>query len=157
VAIFKLDDGSEAIEAVANEELIDAHKELLKEDTLVIVQGKVQPDRFSGGLRLNVSALWGLAAARARFGRHVRLALKADAQVRPLVDLVGRWPARRIHSEQGELLQGLGLRLCIRRPCASADLDLGDAGRFWPEDDALACLAELDESGLATIVYAEPV
>jgi DNA polymerase III alpha subunit len=29
VAIFKLDDGSEAIEAVANEELLDAHRELL--------------------------------------------------------------------------------------------------------------------------------
>src|SRR5262249_57688256 len=54
VAIFKLDDKSEAIEAVANEDVLNAHKELLKDDELVIVQGKVQPDRFSGGLRLNV-------------------------------------------------------------------------------------------------------
>jgi hypothetical protein len=68
VAIFKLDDGSEAMEAVANEELLTANRELLKDDELVIVQGKVQPDRFSGGVRLNVQSVWDLAAARCRFG-----------------------------------------------------------------------------------------
>ena len=62
VAIFKLDDGSEAMEAVANEELLTANRELLKDDELVIVQGKVQPDRFSGGVRLNVQSVWDLAA-----------------------------------------------------------------------------------------------
>ena len=61
VAIFKLDDMSEPIEAVANEELLDANRELLKDDELVIVQGKVQPDRFSGGVRLNVQSVWDLA------------------------------------------------------------------------------------------------
>ena len=61
VAIFKLDDKTEAIEAVANEELLNANRDLLKDDELVIVQGKVQPDRFSGGLRLNVQQVWDLA------------------------------------------------------------------------------------------------
>ena len=32
---------------------------------LVIVQGKAQPDRFSGGIRLNVQQIWDLAGARA--------------------------------------------------------------------------------------------
>ncbi len=47
VAIFKLDDKSERIEAVANEELLNANKDLLKDDELVIILGKAQPDRFS--------------------------------------------------------------------------------------------------------------
>ncbi len=64
VAIFKLDDKTEALEAVANEELLMAHRDLLKDDELVIVQGKVQPDRFSGGVRLNVMQVWDLASAR---------------------------------------------------------------------------------------------
>jgi hypothetical protein len=64
VGIFKLDDKSEPIEAVANEELLDANKELLRDDELIIVQGKAQPDRFSGGLRLNVQQVWSLAGAR---------------------------------------------------------------------------------------------
>ena len=34
VAIFKLDDGSEYIEAVANEDLLEANRELLRDDEL---------------------------------------------------------------------------------------------------------------------------
>jgi DNA polymerase III subunit alpha len=70
VALFKLDDTTECIEAVANEALLLANKEVLKDDTLVIIMGKVQPDRFSGGLRLTVQDIWDLAGARCRFGKH---------------------------------------------------------------------------------------
>ena len=75
VAIFKLDDKTEAIEAVASEDLVNANRELMKDDELVIVQGKVQNDRFSGGLRLNINQIWDLAGARARFGRYLSLAV----------------------------------------------------------------------------------
>ena len=155
VAIFKLDDGSEAIEAVANEDLIDAHKALLVEDQLLIVQGKVQPDRFSGGLRLNLMQVWDLAAARARFGRHLAMALAGEPAkaVPSLAELVKTWPARRALTDQGELLQGLGLRLQIQRDTAAAELELGDAGRFWPTDEALARCKALAQGGRAAIVY----
>ncbi|MDE1949721.1 MAG: DNA polymerase III subunit alpha, partial [Burkholderiales bacterium] len=82
VAIFKLDDGSEAIESVANEELLDANRELLRDDELVVLQGKLQPDRFSGGLRLNVNQVWDLAAARARFGRYLAVDLAPESPPR---------------------------------------------------------------------------
>ena len=75
VMIFKLDDRSEVIEAVANEELIEAHRDLLKEDELLIVQGRIKLDRFSGGLRLDVAQVWDLAGARARFGRYLAVAV----------------------------------------------------------------------------------
>ncbi|WP_088279729.1 DNA polymerase III subunit alpha [Ideonella sp. A 288] len=151
VAIFKLDDRSETIEAVANDELIELHKERLKEDELVVVQGKVQPDRFSGGLRLNVTQLWDLPGARARFGRH--LALAVNGGVPALMDLVRTWPARREATDQGELVQGLGLRLQVVRPTAKAELDLGDEGRFWPCDEALARCKALAHEGQASVVY----
>jgi len=155
VAIFKLDDQSETIEAVANDELIEANKALFAEDELLIVQGKVQQDRFAGGLRLNVVQVWDLAAARARFGRYLSLALNGggSGDIRPLAELVKTWPARRELTEQGELLQGLALRLQINRPGASAEIDLGDAGRFWPSDEALARCQALARGGRAAIVY----
>ena len=40
-------------------------EELLKEDELVVAQGKLQPDRCSGGLRLNANSLLDLPGARA--------------------------------------------------------------------------------------------
>ena len=156
VAIFKLDDGSEFIEAVANDDLIEANKALLVEDELLIVQGKVQPDRFSGGLRLNITQVWDLASARARFGRYLSLAVHGGgvADIRPLADLVTTWPARRQADDEGvERVQGLGLRLQISRAAAAAEIDLGEDGRFWPTDEALARCKAMAQGGRAEIVY----
>jgi DNA polymerase-3 subunit alpha len=153
VGIFKLEDGGEFIEAVVNEELLDQHRELLREDELIIVQGKVQPDRFAGGLRLNIVAVWDLAGARARFGRF--LAVKTQelrGGVSPLADLVKTWPARRIDSEAGELVQGLPVRLKLQRPGGVADLDLGETARFWPSDEALLRWRQV-AGGPAEVVY----
>jgi DNA polymerase III subunit alpha len=151
VVIFKLEDGSEALEAVANEELLEAHRDLLQDDQLLIAQGKLQPDRFSGGLRLNVNQMWDLAAARARFGRY--LAVDSSSGMPPVADVLRLWPARRVQSEQGELSQGLAVRLKLQRRHATAELDLGDDARFWPSDEALARWRSIAHGGTATIVY----
>ena len=151
VAIFKLDDGSETIEAVANEDLLEANRERLRDDELVIVQGKVQPDRFSGGLRLNVNQLWDLPAARARFGKYLAVAVNGKAP--PVADVIRTWPARKFATEQGETQQGLAIRLQLKRNAVQAELDLGDAARFWPSDEALARWKTLAHEGRAAIVY----
>jgi DNA polymerase III subunit alpha len=151
VAIFKVDDKSEAIEAVANETLLDANRDALRDDELVVVQGKVQPDRFSGGLRLNVTQVWDLAAARARFGRY--LSVQVNGDVVPLAELVRQWPARRSSDEHGDTVQGLGVRVKVRTPGAAAELDLGDQGRFWPSDDALARWKQILPTQAPQVVY----
>jgi DNA polymerase III subunit alpha len=151
VAIFKLDDGSEAVESVVNEELLDANRELLKDDELIIVQGKAQPDRFSGGLRLNVNQVWDLASARVRFGRYLQVQINGG--VPPVADVIKLWPVRRVASEHGDLAQGLSIRLKLQRRAASAEIDLGEDARFWPSDEALARWRSIAEGGQAAIVY----
>jgi DNA polymerase-3 subunit alpha len=151
VLIFQLDDGSESIEAVANDELIEANKDLLQEDRLVIVQGKVQTDRFAGGLRLNINQIWDLAAARARFGRYLQVQINGG--VPPVADVLRLWPAKRVDGEHGALTQGLAVRLSLQRRLARAELDLGDEARFWPSDEALARWRSIAEGGAAAIVY----
>ncbi|MDE2367480.1 MAG: DNA polymerase III subunit alpha [Burkholderiales bacterium] len=149
VMIFKLDDASEAIEAVANEDVFAAQPQLMAEDQLVIVQGKLQPDRFSGGMRLNVVQVWDLAAARARFGRY--LAIEVEGAAPPVADVLALWPARRVETEQGELRQGLAIRLRLKRRTATAEIELGDEARFWPCDEALGRWRSV--AGGAAIVY----
>jgi DNA polymerase-3 subunit alpha len=151
VVIFKLDDGSEAIEAVASEELFEAQRELAQEDQLIVVQGRLQPDRFSGGLRLNVNQVWDLPAARARFGRYVAVDILGGLP--PVADVLRLWPARRIESEVGDALQGLAVRLRLQRRDVRAELDLGDEARFWPSDEALGRWRSIAHGGAATIVY----
>jgi DNA polymerase-3 subunit alpha len=116
---------------------------------LLVVQGRAQPDRFSGGLRLNVQQVWDLAAARARFGRY--LAVSVNGAVPPLHELLRQWPVRRVASEQGNTTLGLPVRLCIER--SEAELDLGEEGRFWPSDDALLRWKAVAHRGEAAIVY----
>jgi DNA polymerase-3 subunit alpha len=151
VIIFKLDDGSESIEAVAPDEMFEPRRDWAAEDRLLVVQGKVQPDRFSGGLRLNVTNVWDLAAARARFGKHLAVALNGGLP--PVADVLKLWPARREDSEHGELLQGLAIRLKLQRPGAVGEIDLGDEARFWPCDEALGRWRSIAHGGAAQVVY----
>jgi DNA polymerase-3 subunit alpha len=118
---------------------------------LLVVQGRAQPDRFSGGLRLNVQQVWDLAAARARFGRY--LSVSVNGTVPPLQELLRQWPVRRVAGEQGATTLGLPVRLRIERSEAEALLDLGEEGRFWPSDDALSRWKAVAHRGEAAIVY----
>jgi len=152
VFIFKLDDGSEAVEAVAPDEVFAERRDLMAEDTLLVVQGKLQPDRFGGGVRLNVTQVWDLPAARARFGRHLAVQMNGGGAP-PVAEVLRLWPARREDSEHGQLMQGLPIRLHLQRAGVSAELDLGDEARFWPCDEALGRWRSLAHGGVATVVY----
>ena len=150
-AVFRLDDKTDSIEAQASEELLLAHRELLKDDELVILQARVQPDRFSGGLRLAVQQVWDLPAARCRFGKYLQV--EVNGHVPPVAEVLREFPSRSLATEHGELTQGLTVRLRLHRREASAELDLGDAVRFYPSDAALARWRAAASDGVARVVY----
>ena len=155
LALFKLDDKSGVIEARADEALITTHRHLLKDDQLVVVMGKLQPDRFTGGMQLTVNQIWDLDQARCRFGKFLRVAVNGQAP--DVARLLQAFPAHREQTEQGELVRGLGVRLAVRRGGAvggaSAELQLSDDLRFFPSDAALAQWRAQADQGQAVIVY----
>ena len=171
MALFRLDDGAGVVEARADEALLNANRLLLRDDELVIVMGKLQPDRFSGGLLLTVNQLWDLPSARCRFGKYLRVAVNGhNPDVRALV---GEFPARREASEQGDLLRGLPVRLCVERRSGGSgheagtkpdpvngataagvcfELQLGEQAQCFPSDKALAgWTAQAAQGGVAVI------
>jgi len=151
LALFKLDDKSGTIEATADESVINAHRNLLKDDELIIVMARLQPDRFSGGFRLSVNQVWDLATARCRFGKFLRVAVNGKAP--DIRRLVREFPPKRELSEQGELVRGLGVRLSVKRDDAVAELQLGEEAKFFPSDAALASWMAQADQGQAQIVY----
>ncbi|MFN4264771.1 MAG: DNA polymerase III subunit alpha [Aquabacterium sp.] len=160
VGIFKIDDKSETIEAVANQETLDANKDLLKDDELVVIQGKVQTDRFSGGLRLNVQEVMSLATARCRYARFVRVVAKD--QKLPVKEWLKEYPAKVIEAPQPDLpdtYQGLNIRVVVERQTpelsARGELDLGDRARVYPSEQAMLRIRELLPDAQATVVYGE--
>ena len=159
LALFKLDDKSGVIEARAEEALINQHRNLFKDDELIIAMGKVQPDRFSGGVQVTITQVWDLPTARCRFGKFLRVAVNGQAP--DVRRLLAEYPPKAEQTEHGELLQGLPVRFLLERrqeghsgiKGVMAQLQLGDDARFFPSDAALASwMAQADE-GRATIVY----
>jgi DNA polymerase III subunit alpha len=151
LALFKLDDKTDVIDAAADEAVFNPHRSWFKDDELVVVMAKLQPDRFSGGFRLNVQQIWDLATARCRFGKYLKVAVNGTAP--DIQRLVRDFPPRREMSEQGELVRGLGVRLFVQRDSAVAELQLGEQARFYPTDAALASWMAQAQAGQAQIVY----
>ncbi|MEJ7931363.1 DNA polymerase III subunit alpha [Ramlibacter sp. AN1015] len=151
LAIFKLDDKSAVIEATADEAVLNANRHLLKDDELVIVMARQQPDRFTGGFRLSIQQVWDLASARCRFGKYLKVAVNGRAP--DVRRMVREFPPQRDQSEQGELVRGLPVRLALRREQAVAELQLGEEARFFPSDAALASWIAQADAGQAQIVY----
>jgi DNA polymerase-3 subunit alpha len=54
-----------------------------------------------------------------------------------VAEVLREFPSRSITTEHGELAQGLSVRLRLRREHASAEIDLGEAARFYPTEAAL--------------------
>jgi DNA polymerase III subunit alpha len=153
--LFKLDDGAGVLEASASEALLAVNKELLKDDELVIIQGKVQNDRFSGGLRLQVNQVWDLASARVRFGKFLRVSVHGKA---PDIHAVVRdFPAKIDVSDEGELVRGLPVRLKVQCQTEGAavevELALDERAKFFPTDAALSRWVAQAHEGWAVVVY----
>ncbi|MDO8262112.1 MAG: hypothetical protein Q7T21_02695, partial [Gallionella sp.] len=159
LALFKLDDKTGVIEARAAEALINAHRNLLNEDELVIVMGKQQVDRFSGGMQLTVTQIWDLDQARCRFGKFLRVAVSSNGggKAPDVARMVKEYPAQREVTEQGEVLRGMSVRLAVacqgEAGAASAELQLGEAFKFFPTNAALAGWRVQADQGKAAIVY----
>jgi DNA polymerase-3 subunit alpha len=155
LGLFKLDDKSAVLDARVEEALFNAHRSLFKDDELLIAMVKVMPDRFSGGVQLQVQQVWSLEAARCRFGKYLRVAVNGHAP--DVRRLVAEHPPKREMTEQGELVRGLPVRLVLRRQgpdiAATAELQLGDDARFYPSDAALALWMAQADQGQAVIVY----
>ena len=151
LAIFKLDDKSGMIEATADEATMNTYRNILREDELVVVMGKVQNDRFSGGLRLSINQAWDLNQARCRFGKYLRVAV--NGTVPDIARIVREHPARVEASEQGNLVRGLGVRLQVLREGANAEIELGDNAKFFPTDAALASWMAQAHQGQSQIIY----
>jgi DNA polymerase-3 subunit alpha len=132
-----LDDGTAQVEISVFNELFERHRDKLKEDRLVVVQGKVQRDEFINGLRVTAEDVLDLAAMRARFGARLRIALNGGTDKakdpKRLLDLLTPYRAA------GE--GGCPVLVHYENAGASCDVALGESWRVRPDDQMLGELA----------------
>jgi DNA polymerase-3 subunit alpha len=69
-------------------ELWEQVRPWLKPDQVLLVEGKVAHDEFSGGLRISAEKVFDLAAARARFVRGMRIRCNGQSSGQRLKELL---------------------------------------------------------------------
>ena len=130
--VVMLDDGTAQVEISVFSEMLDRHRDKLKEDVLLVVAGRVQRDDFSGGVRVTAEELLDLDGLRARFAARLRLAMNGQADARRLQELLA--PYRASGSGACQVV------VAYRNAEAACDVALGDAWRVRPDSRLIADL-----------------
>ncbi|MCI3950597.1 MAG: dnaE, partial [Burkholderiales bacterium] len=142
MAVILLDDSYARVEVTVFNELFEQHRHWLKEDQLLIVEGKVAHDDFSGSLRISADKLYDLNGARNRYARGIRLACNGASSGARLRELLaphrnGTCPVSIVYSNNG----------------AICEIDLGEAWRVKLHDDLIRSLGEWLKPENVNIVY----
>ncbi|HLP98837.1 MAG TPA: DNA polymerase III subunit alpha [Sideroxyarcus sp.] len=93
MAVLTLDDGSAALEVVVFSELFDANRTWIRDDELLVVNGKAELDAYSGSMRVTADELYDFASARAAFAKRLDIFCSMDDKVRvpQLAELLKPW------------------------------------------------------------------
>jgi DNA polymerase-3 subunit alpha len=151
MAFVQLDDGSAMQEVQVFSETLDAERDKIREDEVLIVEGKVSRDDFAGEGKVRVVAerLLTLADARGRFARHLRLSVNGKASGDH-----ARSAVQRLRAELAPYTPGnCPVRVVYRNREAVCELVLGDASRVRLEDELLNALGDWLDSDNVRIDY----
>ncbi len=151
MAFVQIDDGTTSIEVSVFNEIFEAERAKIKDDEVLIIEGKVQRDDFAGEGKVRVIAerLLTLAEARGRFARHLHLSLNGQASGTNAQAAVQRLRALLAPYTPGNC----PVRLAYRNADAVCELTLGDSNRVRLEDDLLAALGDWLSSDNVSIDY----
>ncbi|HZN87182.1 MAG TPA: DNA polymerase III subunit alpha [Burkholderiales bacterium] len=139
-----LDDATAQVEVTVFSELFERHRDKLKEDSLLVVQGKVQRDEFAGGMRVIAEELHDLQGLRARYAARLRLEMNGQADARQLMELLAPYRAD----------GACPVFVHYRTGAAACDVALGDAWRVRPEAQLIERLGAWLTPENVQVVYA---
>ncbi|NAN50481.1 DNA polymerase III subunit alpha [Pseudomonas protegens] len=134
MGFITLDDRSGRIEASLFADAFHSAQSLLQTDAMVVVEGEVSNDDFSGGLRLRVKRVMSMEDARTNLAESLRLKIHSDAlkgdQLRWLGDLFKR--------HRG----ACPITMEYTRDDAKALLQFGENWRIDPADSLIQALRD---------------
>ena len=130
MAVIKLDDNSGQIEATVYAEAYSENRELLIKDRIVLIEGRVQQDDYSGGLTLRAREIRSLEDARQSRVNEIRLRIHSEILDAGL---------RKLLKEALEGAQGGNCPITVdySQPDGSARVRLGEHWRVHPSDALL--------------------
>ena len=144
MAIVLLDDGTSPLEVVVFSETFEAHRDWLKEDELLIVEGKVSRDDYSGGLRVTADKVFDMNTARTLYARELRLACNGQSNGAKLKELLGPYISQE---------DGCPVRITYFNGQAVCEVSLGNSWKVKLHDRLIESLGQWLEPSSVQVVY----
>ncbi len=148
MAFITLDDQTGRIDVRVFSEVFEQYQDLLQTDKLVIVQGKIGQDNYSGGLAITAETVYDISRAREMCGRALQISLVnvSDMQqdVSKLVQTISPWKSG---------LTPIEIRYTNSDACCL--IRAGQAWQVTPSDALIAELMTLDMVESVAMKYSQ--
>lgn len=146
MAFVTLDDRSARIEATLFSEAWAESRELLQSDEVVVVDGQVSHDDYSGSLKIRVNEVMDVATARRRFSRGLQVSLQAQQLANGLLEKLDQT----LRPHRGE---GCPVWIDYQGNGARTRIQLGQGWQVRPNDDLLVDLRYLVGEKAVSLLY----
>ncbi|WP_144821495.1 DNA polymerase III subunit alpha [Marinobacter piscensis] len=146
MCFITLDDRSARIEATLFSEAFFENRELLQTDQVIVVEGQVSHDDYSGQMKMRVNSVMDVPGARKQFGKGLKLNLSAGELQNGLLDKIDST----LRPFRGE---GSPVWIDYVSPEARTRIELGDTWRVRPDDTLLLELKYLVGDQCVELVY----
>jgi len=148
MAIVTLDDASAQVDVTVYNELWESERARIREDELLLVEGKVSRDDYTGGLRVNADRFLTLGEARSRYAKMLHLSMNGGTRA---------GDAQRLQTllapHRGTGNGGCPVRLRYRNGEAEAEIPLPESWRVSLDDKLLDALADWLSADNVKVVY----
>jgi len=148
MAIVGIDDGTTRIEVVVGNELLNQSQHLLKDDQLVIVEGRVSHDEFSGGVRVNARKLHDLSSLRNSRASFLKISCNGQSDAVKLRSLLKPYCI-----SASEEQRGCAVKVEYHNQTSKVELMLGNDWRVDLHDELIAGLTEWLSQSNVKILY----
>jgi DNA polymerase-3 subunit alpha len=145
-AFLTLDDKSGRLEVSVFAEKYNAYREILVKDALLVVQGGVSEDSFTGGLKMLAESIQSIYEARCSKIGNLQLQIDSDASDQDWVNT--------LHNSINPYLDGnCRLEVSYSLPSAKGILKLGSQWRVQPKDELISRLCDEFGKSSVTLIY----
>jgi DNA polymerase III subunit alpha len=134
-----LDDRTGRLEIAAFRDIYENYRSIFSRDNLLVAEGALAIDDFSGNLRLNIETLYNMEQAREQFARSLQISWVVDGQVEDTHAFISGLQTALQPFKGGSCPVGIGYTSSE----ASVSMQLGDDWRVHPTDELLTRLKRL--------------
>lgn len=143
-----LDDRSARINVTIFSDVFEPAREYIQKDKVLIIEGEVIEDQFSGGIKLQAKKVQNMAQARAQYAQAIQINCTVeqlnDNKIKALQQLL----------QTNKTVDGLAIKLHYIRPDVEVDLLLAELWRVQATDELLIKLSDIfGEQGISLIYH----